>query len=547
MQYTFKTVSSLEKVFPGALKPMTEVTSGTMLKNEIHSFQLVMTLEEENLYASKYTMELVSELSPYIKIYQVGNVPVDMPVNKGTGDNDFLFYEPGLAPDPLYRYTKGEFVIPNGGTCCYWISVEPEGKIAGTYPIEIRVFDDEKNQVGQVRYDLEIIDAELPKLSIYNTNWFHGDCIGTHHGVKILSDAWFDLVDEYMAVYAKFGLNLILTPVFTPPLDTNIGEERPTTQLVEVTCTNGQYSFGFDNLKRWIDLTRKNGIEFLEISHLFTQWGARHCPKIMATVDGEYKRIFGWDTDAVSPEYEAFLDAFLPALIQFLTAEGMMDKCLFHVSDEPAEEHREQYAACKALLTKYLDENCLIDALSRYEFYASGVVKNPVAANNHIQPFLDNNVETLWTYYCCSQREDVANRFMAMPSYRNRVLGAQLYKYNIKGFLQWGFNFWYSVRSQRAINPYTDTASDFTFPAGDAFVVYPKLPWQEEPVYSLRLFVYNEAFQDFRALKLLESLTSREEALSLLTELENFDKYPRNGEFYVQLRETINQKIKAAL
>ena len=66
-------------------------------------------------------------------------------------------------------------------------------------------------------------------------------------------------------------------------------------------------------------------------------------------------------------------------------------------------------------------------------------------------------------------------------------------------------------------------------------------------MYSLRLFVYNEAFQDFRALKLLESLTSREEALSLLTELENFDKYPRNIEFYVQLRETINQKIKAAL
>ena len=108
MRYTFKTVSSLEKVLPGALKPMTEVTSGTMLKNEIHSFQLVMALEEESLWASKYTMELDSELSPYIKIYQVGNVPVDMPVNKGTGDNDFLFYEPGLAPDPLYRYTKGE-------------------------------------------------------------------------------------------------------------------------------------------------------------------------------------------------------------------------------------------------------------------------------------------------------------------------------------------------------------------------------------------------------------------------------------------------------
>lgn len=547
-QYTFKTVSSLEKVFPGQLKSMTEVTCGTMLKNEIHSFQMVCALEDDSLYSNQYSMKVESELAPYIKIYEVGKVPVTTPVNKGTADDgDYLFREPGLAPDPLYRYTKGGFVIANGNNCCFWISVEPEGKIIGTWPIVIRVFDYENNQVGQVCYELEIIDAELPKLSIYNTAWFHGDCIASQHGVEILSDAWFDLVDMYMDVYAKFGHNLILTPVFTPPLDTNVGAERPTTQLVDVVRTNGQYSFGFDNLKRWTDLTRKNGIEFIEISHLFTQWGAKHCPKIMATVDGEYKRIFGWDTDAVSKEYEAFLDAFLPALIQFLTAEGIMDKCLFHVSDEPHEEHREQYAACKTLLTKHLDENCLIDALSKYEFYTTGVVKTPVVCNDHIQPFLDNPVESLWTYYCCSQREKVANRFMAMPSHRNRVLGAQLYKYNIKGFLQWGFNFWYSTRSQRVINPYTETAANDTFPAGDAFVVYPKLPWLDEPTYSMRLFVFNEAMQDFRALKLLESLIGREEVLALLTELKNFDEYPRNGEFYIQLRDKINRRIQVAL
>ena len=63
------------------------------------------------------------------------------------------------------------------------------------------------------------------------------------------------------------------------------------------------------------------GVRTFEIAHLFTQWGAYHAPKIMATVDGEYKRIFGWDTDAASDEYIGFLRAFLTALIAEMKAE----------------------------------------------------------------------------------------------------------------------------------------------------------------------------------------------------------------------------------
>ena len=71
--------------------------------------------------------------------------------------------------------------------------------------------------------------------------------------------------------------------------------------------------------------------------------------------------------------------------------------------------------------------------------------------------FLDHGVEHLWTYYCCGQGEDVSNRFMAMPSARNRIRGAQLFKYHIEGFLQWGYNFWYSMLSKRPIDPYAET------------------------------------------------------------------------------------------
>ncbi len=44
------------------------------------------------------------------------------------------------------------------------------------------------------------------------------------------------------------GINMILTPLFTPPLDTKVGGERPTVQLVDVNMDGDKYTFNFDNL-----------------------------------------------------------------------------------------------------------------------------------------------------------------------------------------------------------------------------------------------------------------------------------------------------------
>ncbi|MES9143981.1 glycoside hydrolase domain-containing protein, partial [Cutibacterium acnes] len=76
---------------------------------------------------------------------------------------------------------------------------------------------------------------------------------------------------------------------FTPPLDTKVGGERPTVQLVGVNVTNGKYSFDFSKLKRFVDMCLGLGVEYFEMSHLFTQWGAAFAPKVIATVDGVEK------------------------------------------------------------------------------------------------------------------------------------------------------------------------------------------------------------------------------------------------------------------
>ena len=546
MEYSFKLLSSLEKVFFGDLESFPEHTHGSMLKNEIYSFQLAGWVLDPNRRVIPCKLEIESSLTPFITVYQVGYVPSLVPTYNADADDDYITKTPGLFPDPLYKTKDRKLDLVSSQSRSFWISVEPKGNLTGTYPIILRLFEDGGEKLTELCYTITIIDAALPKQKLLNTGWFHGDCIAVAHNVEIMSEAYFDLVDKYLEVYTKFGHNTILTPVFTPPLDTAVGSERPTNQLVDVTLQDGKYSFGFDKLKRWISMCQKRGIEYFEICHFFTQWGARYSPKIMATVNGTYQKLFGWEVEALSQEYQDFLRAFLPELKEFLTKEGVMEHCLFHVSDEPGEGDLEQYEKVKKLMLEFLDESQCIDALGNYQFYERGVIKHPVVSLNHMKPFLENNVKDLWAYYCCAQYKDVPNRFMAMPSYRNRILGYQLYKYRIKGFLQWGFNFWFKALSKGAVDPYADTTAGGAFPAGDSFMVYP-VNEDGEVVCSHRLYVFMEGLQDMRALELLEELTDRRSVEALLGEIEGFDRYPRNGEYILKLRKLVNQKIQAAM
>ena len=125
-------------------------------------------------------------------------------------------------------------------------------------------------------------------------------------------------------------------------------------------------------------------------------------------------------------------------------------------------------------------------------------------------------------------------------------MGVLLYKYDAKGFLQWGHNFWYSQYSKHPIDPYKITDADGAFPSGDAFVVYPGE--NGEPLNSLRHLVVAEAFQDLRALRLLEKLTSRKYVLKLIEkDLDiplSFKNYPHEQNWILNLRKTVNEELK---
>lgn len=542
-----KFVSSLEKCFlSDNIADKATFSNGSFLKNERFHLGVCFTADDPDAAKRAVTLRVVSPLAAYVAVRKVVHVPVRMACNPGeTVADDYITTEPGLYPDMLVPLAEDGQLFLQKNLESLFLEIDPQGAVAaGDYPLTVQLVDGNE-VVEEATCTLTVIGAALPPQTLKFTQWFYCDCLKVQYGTESFDERHWQIIESYAKTAVKNGVNMLLTPIFTPALDTAVGRERPTTQLVDVTVQNGSYAFGFEKLGGWVDMCDRIGVQYLEIAHFFTQWGAEHAPKVMATVDGEYRRIFGWDTDAAGEEYGAFLQALIPALLAFLREKNGWDKrCFFHISDEPSEEHLAQYAAARAQVTALLRGYPIMDALSNYEFYERGVVDIPVAATDHIGPFLAHKVEGLWCYYCVGQSKKVSNRFVAMSSARTRILGAQMYKYGIAGFLHWGYNFYFSQFSMETVNPLMITDGDYFAPAGDTFSVYPAP--DGTPYASLRLEVFYDGLQDMRALALCESLYGREYTLKLLeqgTDAITFSEYPRDGAFLPAMRERVNAAI----
>lgn len=533
-------LSSLNKVFKDVEPNFKEFAEYSILKNERFSFQLAFM--PENAEETEISVSISSPLKKQIKIYLVKDIPAGK-----TGDekSDSFHYDLNRSefPDLLEPITD-KISVEEGQWYAVWAEFIPNGTAIGENEITISLLSNDVT--WEKTFTLDIIDHDLPKQTLLYTNWFHNDCLCTYYGVEVFSDEYWEIVDRYIKNAVEHGMNMILTPVFTPPLDTAVGGERPTVQLVSVVKDANRFSFDFTNFEKYVDLCLKNGMEAFEISHLFTQWGAEAAPKVVAKVNGVEEKIFGWSTQASGEEYTSFIEQFAKAFNEEVLKLGIKERCWIHVSDEPNEKQLETYTKAANIIRKNFADFNSFDALSDIRYYRNGLIKTPVCGEDEADIF-KKEVKDFWTYHCCTQTHSfLPNRFFAQPSQRNRILGVLLYKYEAKGFLQWGHNFWYVQYSKHPIDPFKVTDAGGAFPSGDSFVVYPGK--DGSPLNSLRHKVFLDAMQDLRALNLLESKTSREYVLKILEEgLDtplSFKTYPHEAGWLLDLRSRINEEIK---
>ncbi len=557
-------LSSLHKVFPVCEVEEAKKDYFTALKNEPLSVQIAYKLccfEQDHL---PLNVKIQSDLP--VSLYSVGYVPVPHTAMEKLSET----YEPNLFADVLIPkavnpkikklnsflkvHTElGEKVVLHSAKDCWksiWLTFGEKKKCpAGEHTVKV-IFcsrlDD--SVVAECEIKVKIIDANLPKQTLKYTNWFYCDCLADTYDVELFSDRFFEIFESFVQAATLNGMNTLLTPCFTPPLDTPIGDYRKTVQLVKVTLENGKYAFDFTLLKRFVQSAKKCGIKYFEHSHLFSQWGAEYAPQIVADVDGKQKRIFGWNTKANGKRYTAFLRAYIPALLSFLKKEGWDKQFIYHISDEPSLQHLDSYAKAKAVLGELLGGYEMIDALSDFELYKRGLVQIPVVSTNHVQDF-KGRCKNYWCYYTGDEADKgQSNRFIVCTNERNRMLGLQMYAGRVKGFLQWAYNFYYDVLSQGLFNPLLDVDGYGGNAAGSTYFVYPSPDGRA--LQSIRQKIFYEGINDMRALQLLAHLRGKTFVSGLIEEhygKVDFFTPAQNEEKLLAFREVVNEYIEKSL
>lgn len=531
-----KIVSSLKKMRPLDELPKTEIKKLTSLKGETVNFQVYVKIEQR--LTLPVTVE--SELSKFTTLYQVRDTIIDF---IWFNDDDVITDKPGVMPDILIPIEdQNGFYSGSKYGSCMWVNIKvPEDIKSGEYDFTVHFGEDSES------IKIEIIDEVIEKNKLKYTQWFHPDCIASSHNVPMYSEEHWKLIENYMLLANETGINMVLTPVLPLNLDTDRGYavKRPDCSLTDITVNDGVYSFSFSRLDRYIDLALKCGMQYFEISHLYHAGGAEWCINIEADVDGERKYIFDSLTRADTEEYVSFLKAFVPSLTTFLKDKGVFDKCYFHISDEPNKNNIDIYEYANKQIKPLFEGRPLMDALSEVDFVEKGLMDVAVAEIANIEDFIDKDFAEKWCYYCCGDWHKVSNRLLFMPSYRNRIIGLQMYKYGFDGFLHWGYNFTYVSGSLFDINPYVSQSSSNMFPSGDAASVYPS---KNGAYPSIRALVFKEAIEDIQLCKTLEKYIGKEKVVELIDKEAgidlNFKEYPRNSEFLPNLADKMRQMIK---
>ena len=523
--------SSLVRHYPGTPARRATPLALEGARNESFSFQI--GVRQGNQAPRQVRVAADGPSGWTVRVRRVGYVPVrhhNTPVVTDPGDIDGAGRIPGYVPDPLFDET--ELHLPACETHAFWVTVVPKrGADPGRYTVEVSVQPaGERQKTHTTR--IELHDVTLRRRTGFPiTHWFYSDALIDWYRTDLFDRRYWALLESYVADYAGHGLDTLYVPVFTPPLD---GVKRPT-QLLRVSKESGdRYRFNWRDVKRYVDLARKHGIQHFEWCHPITQWGAKHAIRVYDGQGRDEKLLWSPATLATSKTYRGFLSQYLPQLHRFLSSERILNRSFFHVSDEPhGAEHLANYEKARGILHDLAPWRQVMDALTEIEFARQDLTDVPIPSIRTALEFHEEGIPS-WCYYCCNPRGKYLNRLMDTPLPKIAMHGFLFYRWPFKGFLHWGFNYWYRRQTRELIDPFA-VQDGLNWPGwayGDPFVVY---PGENGPIDSIRWEIFAEGLQDYALLQTVGVGRSEK----LWAPVRSFEDFPKTADWRAKARASV--------
>ncbi|HOV22074.1 MAG TPA: DUF6067 family protein [bacterium] len=529
----------LEKIFKEDLpKKEQQVKKEIFLfsaKNEYESFQIALRssvmLKNVRVEFSDLLNVSGSKISKEnLKYNFVDYVPVNI---DNSGLKEVVRISPGEFPDPLLEDKSIDIPPQETKTIWFTIYVPPDVE-EGKYKGEVKLLTNKGT--FSIDLNLKVWNFILPNEShMYLTNWIMSpSALSKFHRVKIWSSEFWNLVEMYAKNMKEHRQNVIITHLF---------------ELINFfTDERGNLIFDYQNFDKWVNIFLNNGVKLIEGSHLAGRVGTWNDPNLYSPLikvrTKEGKIIFHSRILVGHSDFYKYIGNFLMSLRNHLKEKGWIDKFIIHLSDEPDSICAPSYKLLSKIVKDFFPEVRRIDAATIPDIVGSIDVWVPLLSGNFSSFFLErqNFDEEVWWYTCCGPRDDkYPNRFIDYPLIKVRIIHWLNYKYNVKGYLHWGYNYYKDWTGSEFIDPWKENTAKM-WPPGDPFIVYPGK--NNKILNSIRWEQIREGIEDYEYLYLLDKKNPKVLQKILSSILPNLTDYTRNPVDLLNMRQKIGEEIE---
>ncbi len=408
---------------------------------------------------------------------------IDIPVEENVGfnrDNRNKFFPSRLAPFRVYDALKpyDGAVKTKNGVCAFYVCINAEA-LGGAGYFKGSIVLESAGEKAEFDAFVKVYDFAIPEETLKVVMGFAFGTAAPFHNVASGSEEYDRIRIEYMKALRRMRQNMLYMG-----------------GMKVIDKGDGKYDFDFSALEKNTKEALDLGFEYFALNGVGFRrsWKA---PTIMICLTGQ---------DALSPEGRNFLSQYIPALRNFLSEKGWLDRFFLGVADEPNDANALEFKELANLIRSYAPEIKLYDALS-YNDKVHGALDIWIPLNKSYQEnkakldsYRENGSE-IWQYVCCGPRADgFMNRFTDYPLICSRYQFWGNYKYDLSGYLHWAAVFYQPGQDPwvQSCPHHVNADSECTLPAGDTHLLY---PGDGHPYISMRLEQHREGLEDYEILK----------------------------------------------
>jgi hypothetical protein len=399
-----------------------------------------------------------------------------------------------------------------------WIEIEI-GKDAepGVYTPVIavyghRMFEDEQ-LIRELTFEVKVLNTTLsdPKDYAFNLDlWQHNSNIARKYDLDLWSDEHFAVMENYISSLADLGqkaLTVIVSEIPWSGQSSSYDRIDPANlfeyNIVKVQKTkNGDWSYDFDALNRYVELGLKHGItQEIEVFGLINIWVLNDVGFGGVITDhNDAVRIRYWDESSRSFKYmkrKQELEEYVQALERNFIDKGWIDKVRV-IADEPAD--LDLFTSRLEELKRMAPSFKYKAAINHAEFIEQGIegmmdyvpILNCIAEEYDKIQSLKQEIKGSMTYYVCCVPE-LPNTFIRSHLLESRLIPWLAFRMNMDGFLRWNYTVWPNDPLNKISYHYP------IFPAGDTNFVYPGR--DGKPLLTLRYKLLQKGIRDYEIIR----------------------------------------------